>query len=88
MYLLLILDHGTRWGEWSALRPGRALLPGNDLWYPLDRRLGGLQLICTHCLEEKFFSSAGDRTPVVQSVVRHYADWSTPAPVVESKNYF
>jgi hypothetical protein len=26
VYLLLILD--TRWGEWSASRPGRALAPG------------------------------------------------------------
>jgi hypothetical protein len=25
---LLILNLGTRWGEWSASRPGRALLPG------------------------------------------------------------
>jgi hypothetical protein len=26
--LLLILDLGTRWGEWSASRPGRAFTPG------------------------------------------------------------
>jgi hypothetical protein len=25
-------------------------------------------------------SSAGDRTPVAQSVVRHYTDEATPAP--------
>jgi hypothetical protein len=25
------------------------------------------------------FTSAGDRTPVVQSVVKHYTDWATPA---------
>jgi hypothetical protein len=25
---LLILDLGTRWGEWSASRSGRALVPG------------------------------------------------------------
>jgi hypothetical protein len=27
---LLILDLGSRWGEWSASRPRRALLPGKD----------------------------------------------------------
>jgi hypothetical protein len=27
----------------------------------------------------KFFASVGDRTHVVQSVVRHYSDWATPA---------
>jgi hypothetical protein len=38
--LLLIHDLDTRWGEWSASRPGRALLPGRNLRYPMDRRLG------------------------------------------------
>jgi hypothetical protein len=28
VYLLLILNLGTRWGEWSESRPGRALAPG------------------------------------------------------------
>jgi hypothetical protein len=27
-------------GEWSASRPGRALAPGKEPWYPLYRRLG------------------------------------------------
>jgi hypothetical protein len=26
--------------EWSASSSGRAIPRGNDLWYPLDRRLG------------------------------------------------
>jgi hypothetical protein len=30
-------------GEWSASRPGRALPPGKEPRYPLDRRLGGPQ---------------------------------------------
>jgi hypothetical protein len=37
-------------------------------------RIGGWwasELICTQRLEEKPFACAGDRTPVVQSVVRH-----------------
>jgi hypothetical protein len=32
-------------GKWSASRPGRALLPGKDPWYPLDKRLGGAGLV-------------------------------------------
>jgi hypothetical protein len=27
------------------------------------------------------FTSVGDRMPVDQSVVRHYIDWATPAPI-------
>jgi hypothetical protein len=41
VYLLLIIDLGTRRGKWSESRPGRALATGKDLRYPLDRRLGG-----------------------------------------------
>jgi hypothetical protein len=59
-----------------------ALYPrGRDPRYPLDRRLGGPQSrVWTQGLEEKSSVSVGDRTPVVQSVVRHYTDWATPAP--------
>jgi hypothetical protein len=59
-------------GEWSVSRPGRALPPGKGPRYPLYRRLGRPQR-----LEEKSSVSVGDRTPVVQSVVRQYTDWAT-----------
>jgi len=36
---LLFLDHGTRRGEWSAVRLSRTLPPGKTR-YPLYRRLG------------------------------------------------
>ena len=39
---LLFLDHGTRWGEGSASRPGRSLPPGTTQ-YSLYRKLGGPQ---------------------------------------------
>jgi hypothetical protein len=46
----------------------------------LDRRLGRSQeLVWTQRLEEKSSASAGDRTPVVQSLVRQYTDWVTAA---------
>jgi hypothetical protein len=56
-------------GECSASLLGRALSPGKGPPTPLDRRLGGPQSWSGHRLEEKSFASAGDRTPVVQSVV-------------------
>jgi hypothetical protein len=43
VWLLLIHDLGTRWGEWSASLPGRALPLRKNPKYPLDRRLGGPQ---------------------------------------------
>jgi hypothetical protein len=45
--LLLILDLGTRWGERSASRPGRALTPGKGPPEPTGKRL-----VWTHRLEE------------------------------------
>jgi hypothetical protein len=32
--------------------------------------------VWTKRLEEKSFAFVGDRTPVVQSLVRHYTDWA------------
>jgi hypothetical protein len=46
--------------------------------YPLDRGLGGPQSRSgRRGLEEK----SGDRTPIVQPVVRHYIAWATAAPI-------
>jgi hypothetical protein len=45
--------------------------------YLLDRRLGGpFVLVWTKRLEDKSCVSAEKRTPVVQSVLRHYSNWS------------
>jgi hypothetical protein len=49
--------------------------------YTLDKRLGGPQSRSgRRGLEEKSFAPAGDRTPIVQPVVRHYTAWATAAP--------
>jgi hypothetical protein len=61
--------------EGVSVTPRPRFTPGKGPWYPLYRRLGGPQswLVWTQRLEKKkSFTSAGDRTPVVQSVVRHY----------------
>jgi hypothetical protein len=59
-------------GEWSESRPGRALPPGKRPPVPIGQEAGWApELVCTQRLEEESFASADDRTPVVQSVVRH-----------------
>jgi hypothetical protein len=63
---------------WSASHPGRAL-PFRGK-YPLHSLGSTQELVWTPRLQEKSFSSAGDRTPVVQAIVRHYTDYATPAP--------
>jgi hypothetical protein len=67
----------------SGQRHPRPLyLQGNETRYPLHGRLGGPQRP-----ERKSFAPAGYRTPVVQSVVRHYID-SYPRLVGLLYNFF
>jgi hypothetical protein len=72
-----------------ASRPSRALPPGKG---PIVQEAGwASKQVWTQRLEEKSSASVGDRTPVVQSVVRHYTDWATPAPnlyMYSSSNYW
>jgi hypothetical protein len=54
--LLLILDLSTRWDEWSASRPGRALAPGKGPPVPIVQEAGWTsELVWTQRLEEKSF---------------------------------
>jgi hypothetical protein len=70
-YLTLALDGG----EWSASRPGHALPPRKEPPVPNEQEAGWApELVWTQGLEEKSSASVGDRTPVVQSVVRHNTD--------------
>jgi hypothetical protein len=58
--------------------PGRALPPGKGPPVPIVQEAGWApEPIWTQGLEEKSSASVGDRTPVVQPVVRHYTDWDT-----------
>jgi hypothetical protein len=58
--------------------PGRALPP-----VPIVQEAGWApEPVWTQRLEEKSSDSVGDRTTVVQSVVRHYTDWATLAVYV------
>jgi hypothetical protein len=65
--------------EWSASRPGRPLPPGKVPPVPIVQEAGWApEPVWTQRLEGKSSASVGVRTPVVQSVVRHYTDWATP----------
>jgi hypothetical protein len=67
-------------GEWSASRPGRVLPPGKEPPVPIVQEAGWApEPVRTQRLDEKSSASVGDRTPAVQSVIRHYTDWATPA---------
>jgi hypothetical protein len=60
-----------------------ALYPrGKNPPVPIRQKAGwALEPVWTLRLEEKSSASVRDKTLVVQSVVRHYNDWGTPAPV-------
>jgi hypothetical protein len=73
----LFLNSAREGGEWSASRPGRALPPGKEPPVPIVQEAGWApEPVWTRRLEEKCSASVGDRTPAVQSVVRHYTDWA------------
>jgi hypothetical protein len=78
VYLLLILDLGTRWGEWSASHHGRALSPGQGPSVPIVQEAGWApETVWTLRLEEKSFllcRGSNVYCPVVQSVARHCTD--------------
>jgi hypothetical protein len=57
----------------TSARPGRALAPGKGPPVPIVQEAGwASEPVWTKRIEEKSFAPAGDRTPVVQPVVRHY----------------
>jgi hypothetical protein len=65
--LLLIHDLGTRWGEWSASRPGRALPPGKGPPVPIVQEARWApEPVWSQRLEERSSAPAGDRTPIAQ----------------------
>jgi hypothetical protein len=62
-----------------------ALYPqGKDLRYALDRGWVGLRADVDTQANEKSFAYTWDRTPVAQSVVRHYTGWDTPLVILDS----
>jgi hypothetical protein len=61
--------------EWSASQPGCSLPPGKGPLVPTVQEAGwASEVVWTERLEEKFFASARNPTPVTQSIARHYTD--------------
>jgi hypothetical protein len=62
-------------GEWSASQPAALYPPEKGPPVPIGCEAGWApEPVWTQSLEEKSSTSVGDRTPVVQFVVRHYTD--------------
>jgi hypothetical protein len=62
--------------------PAALLPPGKGPPVPIVQEAGWApEPVWTQRLQEKSFAPAGDRTPVVQPVVRHYTAWTNPAPI-------
>jgi hypothetical protein len=56
--------------------------PGKGPPVPIVEEAGWApEPVLTQRLEEKSCASIGDRTPVVQSVVSHYTDWTPPVVI-------
>jgi hypothetical protein len=68
-----------RQGREEVLRTGRNLPPEKTLGTHCTGGWVDLRAGLDTEARGKSFASAGDRTPVVQPVVRHYTDWATPA---------
>jgi hypothetical protein len=71
--------------EWSASRPGRALPPGKGPLVPIGQEAGWApEPVWTQVRREISCLCRGLNldSPVVQSVVRLYTEWATPAPYI------
>jgi hypothetical protein len=74
-------------GMSGSVTPRPRFATGKGPSIPIVQEAGWTQeLVQTQRLEEKSFAPAGDLTPVAQSVVRHYTNWTTPAPNNNNKN--
>jgi hypothetical protein len=63
--------------------PATLLPPGKESPVPIVLEAGwALEPVWAQGLEEKSSAPVGDRTPVVQSVVRQCTDWATLAPTI------
>jgi hypothetical protein len=62
-----MVELGTRGGEWSVSRLGRALAPGKGPPVPIVQEAGwASEPVWTQRLQEKSFALAGDRTPIAR----------------------
>jgi hypothetical protein len=78
--LLLILILGTGLGWVVSITPRPCFTPGERTPVPIEQKAGWApEPVWTQGLEERSSAPVGDRTPIVQPVVRHYTAWATAA---------
>jgi hypothetical protein len=86
-----VARHYTDWATWLGRLYSCSWLqftPGKEPPLPTGYETGGSQSWSGHKrLEEKYFASARDQTPFIQSVVRHETDISTPAPCILTREF-
>jgi hypothetical protein len=86
--LLLFLKVGTRRGPVVRITLRPRFTPGKEPPVPIVQEAGwALGPDWTQKLEEKFSASVGDRTPVAQSVVRHYTDRASQLTLKNRNNF-
>jgi hypothetical protein len=71
-------------GEWSKSCPGRALPLGKEPLLPIGLEAGwASELVWTQARVKVLYLCwrSNPSHVVIQSVVRHYTDWATSAPV-------
>jgi hypothetical protein len=73
VWLLLILNLGTRWGLVVSVTTRSRFTPGERTPVPIGQEAGWApEPVWTQRLEEKSSAPVGVRTPIVQAVVRRY----------------
>jgi hypothetical protein len=67
-----ILDLDLRWRRVVSFTPRQLYPQGKNPWYPLDRRLGGLQSQSGRGDEKNSQSPSGIESPIIQAVAQLY----------------
>jgi hypothetical protein len=76
----IILDLDTRWRWMVNFMPLLLYSSGENLQYPLNRRLGGPQSQSGGCREkEKFLAPTRNQTLAIHPLAHHYTDWAIMA---------
>jgi hypothetical protein len=66
-----------------SVTPRPRFTPGEGTPVPIGQEAGWApEPVWMQGLEKKSSTPAGDRTPIVQPVVRHYTAWATAAPII------
>lgn len=80
------LGHGTGWGWVVSFKPLPLYPRRKSQWYPLNRRLGGLQSRYRSREDEIDLVPAESKTPTLQPVAGHQNNWPIAALIYFKEN--